>query len=184
MPATGRAAGSAGHVSRPSKVPSSSSEQNTLKKRPEKTKTSQPNAQIRRESSTAAPSSTGTPRPPTKSRAYSAPMIPKNMPHPSERDDDLHQLLGGEPADADEIASDPFFQRYNFTQDSETGLPVNAAIRRDSSSDTEGPLSPTHIKAKQMGFGDSMPSPVPRSPVPVRMAFGGAMVHWFVGNHR
>jgi len=95
-----------------------------------------------------------------KSRAYSAPMIPKNRAD-GPANDHMGDVLA-EHGDDEEIAGDPFFQRYNFPH---TGEPGNEASSSslDSSSDTEGPLSPTHIKARLPSLTEALPSP--RSPV-------------------
>ncbi|KAF2190778.1 ras GEF [Zopfia rhizophila CBS 207.26] len=98
-------------------------------------------------------------RPDLKSRTYSAPMVPK-----SHLDGADNEMLAGEPGDDEEIAGDPFFQRYNFSQSEEQGKEEASSSSPDSSSDTEGPLSPNHIKARQSGVTDSLPSP--RSPAP------------------
>lgn len=97
-----------------------------------------------------------------KTRAYSAPMVPKNHSGGTE-DDHMGDMLAGEPGDDEEIAGDPFFQRYNFGQ---AGGPSKDASSSsvDSSSDTEGPLSPTHIRNRQPGLADALPSP--QSPAP------------------
>lgn len=99
-----------------------------------------------------------------KHRAYSAPLVPQNC-LSGEDDPNLADALGGDPADDDEIAGDPFFQRFNFPQ---PHLPLKEEISSssvDSSSDTEGPLSPTHVKGRHpQALDNSLPSP--RSPAP------------------
>lgn len=91
-------------------------------------------------------------------------MVPKGQRRTSEYDDDMDESGAGESGDTDEIASDPFFQRYNFPHDEETEEDL-----RDSSSDTEGPMSPTQTKTRMSNVGgEALPSPVPRSPLPVR----------------
>lgn len=87
-----------------------------------------------------------------KTRAYSAPMVPKKNVEGAGSDQT------GDQEPEDEIAGDPFFQRYNFPQTEEA--PDEAS---SSSSDTEGPLSPTHITARTPALADTLPSP--RSPV-------------------
>jgi hypothetical protein len=89
-------------------------------------------------------------------------LVPKNRVDGSENYH-MADLLAGEPGDDEEIAGDPFFQRYNFPQASGSGKDASSSSA-ESSSDTEGPLSPTHIKGRQPGHGDTLPSP--RSPVP------------------
>ena len=90
-------------------------------------------------------------RPQAKGRAYSAPLVPKG----TDNDDPLA-------GDDEEIAGDPFFQRYNFGQTGDPTKEEASSSSPDSSSDTEGPLSPTHMKARQPGPADALPSP--RSP--------------------
>jgi hypothetical protein len=69
------------------------------------------------------------------------------------------------PGEEEEIAGDPFFQRYNFPSGEASKEEASSSgDGLDSSSDTEGPLSPTHIKGRQSAFADALPSP--RSPVP------------------
>ncbi|OCL08956.1 ras GEF, partial [Glonium stellatum] len=156
MPTTGRAACSSGQAIRSARPPSSDHQQ-----RREKTKSSQSYEHPPRRES--AQSSTGptTQRPGLKSRAYSAPMVPKS--HLDGPDNDhLGDIAGGEPGDDEEIAADPFFQRYNFPQTDEAAEDEGSSSSPDGSSDTEGPLSPSHIKGRPSVLADSMPSP--RSP--------------------
>ncbi|KAF2005293.1 rap guanine nucleotide exchange factor 4 [Amniculicola lignicola CBS 123094] len=130
MPATGRAA--AGHPSR-------------NQQRSEKTRSAQAPQTSRRESQSGAGAMAQ--RPGLKNRAYSAPMIPRSRLDGAEQDHmgEMHC----EPGEDDEIAGDPFFQRYNFPQ---TDEPLDreeaSSSSADSSSDTEGPLSPTHITTR------------------------------------
>jgi len=67
-----------------------------------------------------------------------------------------------EVADDEEIADDPFFQRYNFPQADEAADEEGSSSSPDGSSDTEGPLSPTHIKGRPSILAESLHSP--RSP--------------------
>jgi hypothetical protein len=102
-----------------------------------------------------------------KIRAYSAPMVPKNRVAGTEQ---YHEgdLLAGDLEPGDDITDDPFFREYDFPQ---TGPgekdDEESSSSADSSSDTEGPLSPTHLKNRQQqqqqALADSQPSP--RSPV-------------------
>ena len=87
----------------------------------------------RRESTAARPP----PRPDMKTRAYSASAVPK-------QDAD-----GADELDREEITDDSFFQRYHFPQPVETAKDETSEHSLDSSSDTEGPLSPTHNKYRQ-----------------------------------
>ncbi|KAF1359079.1 ras GEF [Lizonia empirigonia] len=79
----------------------------------------------------ATTATASTPRP-GKSRAHSAPLAPAGDAPPCE------------PQDGDEIASDAFFQRYHFPH-----AVAATAEEGDISSDTEGPLSPTHLAHRQ-----------------------------------
>lgn len=99
-------------------------------------------------------------RPGLKSRAHSAPLSPGSAQDPEP--DDHH-------GDSD-IANDSFFQRYHFPQavastaeepldsgdDDHANANANAnddGDEADSSSDTEGPLSPAHAARRQEGHG-------------------------------
>ncbi|KAH6618460.1 ras guanine nucleotide exchange factor domain-containing protein [Boeremia exigua] len=91
------------------------------------------------------------PRPGLKSRAHSAPMVPPERAY--------------EAQDGDEIADDAFFQRYHFPQavGSTAEEPADSDVDVDSSSDTEGPLSPTHAAHRQPRDGDGPPDQSPES---------------------
>ena len=118
----------------------------------------------RRESAQNAAFSTSQRPGALKHRAYSAPLVPKNC-IPGEDDQHLADALGGDPADDDEIAGDPFFQRFNFPQPHIPLKEEASSSSVDSSSDTEGPLSPTHVKGRHpQAVDNSLPSP--RSPAP------------------
>lgn len=80
-------------------------------------------------------------RPGLKSRAHSAPISPGN--------DNSEGGRTYEPQDGDEIANDSFFQRYHFTQAVPSTAEEPSESEVDSSSDTEGPLSPTHLVHRQ-----------------------------------
>ncbi|KAF2200511.1 ras GEF [Delitschia confertaspora ATCC 74209] len=150
MPVTGQAACSADQATQQSS------------RRSEKALRSRSRPVQRRESavSTAAGS---TNRPGVvKNRAYSAPMVPKTHTDGAEEAHNMQML--GEPGDDEGIADDPFFQRYNFSQVDEAGKDEVSLSSGDSSSDTEGPLSPTHFKARQASLAETVPSP--RSPAP------------------
>jgi hypothetical protein len=116
---------------------------------------------LRRESAAASQAATAQRPGGLKSRAYSAPLVPMNRPDGSRND---HMGLPPlETGDEDEIAGDPFFQRYNFPQAGRPAVEASSSSV-DSSSDTEGPLSPTHVvKNRQPGLPETLPSP--RSPV-------------------
>ena len=74
----------------------------------------------------------------------------------------LGDTASGELADDEEIAGDPFFQRYNISQANEAADEEGSSSSPDGSSDTEGPLSPTHIKGRPSILAESLHSP--RSP--------------------
>ena len=116
-------------------------------KRAEKGKTTQSmQPPPRRESSAGV-----TPqRPGIKSRAHSAPSVPKTAEEGSNDGDHDDHDDHDEDKEGEEIADDAFFQRYHFPQPVETTTheePEDSGV--DSSSDTEGPLSPTHIQQRQ-----------------------------------
>ena len=109
----------------------------------------------RRESSAG----TSAQRPGIKTRAYSAPNVPK-----SDTDGGSELDRTDEASEADEIADDAFFQRYHFPDRLQpTKLDISSSSV-DSSSDTEGPLSPTTLKGRHPLQMDQLPSP--RSPAP------------------
>lgn len=104
----------------------------------------------RRESSAVAPA---TQRPGIKTRAYSAPNVPKcdsDTSNGSNRTDDDNE--------GEEIADDAFFQRYHFPQPVPIAQEEEAGSSAESSSDTEGPLSPTYVK-DHVQTGDSVSEP-------------------------
>ena len=89
---------------------------------------------------------------------------------------DAPDTLAGEAGElAEEIAADPFFQRtYSFPQVDEAAREEASSSSPDGSSDTEGPLSPTHMKARQTSLAaDTLPSP--QSPAP-SVAVGSSKV--------
>lgn len=95
----------------------------------------------RRESSAG----TSAQRPGIKTRAYSAPNVPK-----SDTDGGSELDRTDEASEADEIADDAFFQRYHFPQPTTLSTQHEEGdSSAESSSDTEGPLSPTHHKDRQ-----------------------------------
>lgn len=97
--------------------------------------------QPRRESSAG----TSAQRPGIKTRAYSAPNVPK-----SDTDGGSELDRTDEASEADEIADDAFFQRYHFPQPTALSTQHEEGdSSAESSSDTEGPLSPTHHKDRQ-----------------------------------
>ena len=97
-----------------------------------------------RRESTAGPAGGPAPqRPDLKTRAYSASAVPKH-----DRSD-RHDHDGGDDLDREEITDDSFFQRFHCPQPVESAKDDASDHSLDSSSDTEGPLSPTHIKYRQ-----------------------------------
>lgn len=96
-------------------------------------------------------------------------MVPKSH-FDGPENEQLGDTPGGEPGDDEEIAGDPFFQRYNFPHTEEVAEEEGSSSSPESSSDTEGPLSPTHMKGRPPGLSDSLPSP--RSPVPSAISQG------------
>ena len=108
------------------------------------------------------PGTTGTTAlrpPPIKHRAHSAPLLPNHDAHAHNPADDSDH-----PAEDWEITGDEFFQRYHFPEPVKPTKLDPSSSSVDSSSDTEGPLSPTNIKGRMPRHMDTMPSP--RSPVP------------------
>ena len=106
-------------------------------------------------------------RPGFKSRAFSAPQLPKDINRsPPVADQDS----GGEPGYAEEIAEDPFFQRYDWPQQSVRGRGHHSSrSSRENSSDTEGPLSPRSLRGDTSTIS-SVPSP--RTTLPVSESHG------------
>ncbi|KAL1606665.1 hypothetical protein SLS60_004072 [Paraconiothyrium brasiliense] len=139
--------------------------------RSEKAKSAQQMESPRKESAQSARAAAGAGagagalglRPPNlKNRAHSAPMIPKNHHHGTEDDDAMGSL--GEGAEDWEIAGDEFFQRYHFPDAVQpTKLEISSSSV-DSSSDTEGPLSPTNLKGRHPLQMDAPPSPRSSAP--------------------
>ncbi|KAF2793913.1 ras GEF [Melanomma pulvis-pyrius CBS 109.77] len=130
--------------------------------RSDKARSAQPVQSPRRESVQDVAASTAQRPGNLKIRAYSAPLVPKYRVAGTEQDLDA---LAGDHCEDDEIAGDPFFQAsYNFPQSGALANDDASSSSADSSSDTEGPLSPTHVKNRQQALADSQPSP--RSPVP------------------
>ncbi|KAF1916990.1 ras guanine nucleotide exchange factor domain-containing protein [Ampelomyces quisqualis] len=86
------------------------------------------------------------PRPLMKSRAYSTPIVPQ-----AKAVEDNASLYS---QDGEEIADDAFFQRYDFPQPVASTKKEVSESSVDSSSDTEGPLSPTHMKNRQPAGGE------------------------------
>jgi hypothetical protein len=107
----------------------------------------------RRESSAGI---TALQRPGIKIRAFSAPDTPQG--EDGESGNDLLDRTD-EDNEGEEIADDAFFQRYHFPQAcAPTQEEEEAESSAESSSDTEGPLSPTHLKDRQSA-GDAASEP-------------------------
>ncbi|KAF2760570.1 ras GEF [Pseudovirgaria hyperparasitica] len=64
---------------------------------------------------------------------------------------------GGEPGEDYEISQDPFFQRYNISGDA-PDRQHSPALSRNSSSDAEGSLSPTHLKPPRLSSPPRTPA--------------------------
>jgi hypothetical protein len=156
MPTTGRAACSTAMAGQNSRTAPS----DHTTKRSEKSKSAQSMQSPRRESAQSSAGDT-TRRPGLKTRAYSAPMFPKDH-LDGANNDHMGDGLHDEPGDDEEIAGDPFFQRYNFPQTDGPTKEEASSSSADSSSDTEGPLSPTNITSGPSGRAGTLPSP--RSP--------------------
>lgn len=170
MPTTSRSAASSGQTSRRSSR--ASVEPDLHKHRREKTKSSQSYLQTgRRESIQASSGATPSQRPGLKSRAHSAPLVPKTQQPRREDDEVIGDVSGDEElSDDEEIADDPFFQQYGFPPTEGTAEEVRSGSSRDSSSETEGPLSPTQIKGEASAF--TSPRISPRVSGQVRLCVG------------
>jgi hypothetical protein len=105
----------------------------------------------RRESSAGV---TAQQRPGMKTRACSAPNAPSEDGEYSSNDLDRTD----EDNEGEEIADDAFFQRYHFPQAVPPTREEEGESSAESSSDTEGPLSPTHVKDRQPA-GDAASEP-------------------------
>ncbi|KAJ4297702.1 hypothetical protein N0V90_005597 [Kalmusia sp. IMI 367209] len=163
MPPSGRPPSAAGQTARTTRP--APPDHRSISARGEKSKSAQQMDSPRKESVHSAhdaPSVAGLRPPNLKNRAHSAPMIPKNHLEGAEDDDAMGSL--GDNNDDWEIAGDEFFQRYHFPEAVKpTKLDISSSSV-DSSSDTEGPLSPTNLKGRHPLQTDALPSP--RSPAP------------------
>ena len=125
----------------------------TSSKRTEKARSVESMQAPRRESASAASSSATAQRPPLKGRAYSTPIVPKNQNQGNGAAEDSASI---DEQEAGEIADDAFFQRYHFPQGVEpTKEEASDSSLEQSSSDTEGPLSPTHLAQRQPQGGEA-----------------------------
>lgn len=180
MPTTGRSAASSASQQQHSRKTSQSAAEYYQHRR-EKTKSSPSYAQRpqQRESApvpvTQADHPTQAQRPSNKNRAHSAPLVPKShLPGAKEAtladgdadEDDLSE-------DDEEIADDPFFQRFDMPQSDrheQPSLKVSTSYHAESE-DGEGPLSPTStvMRARPDSTADPLGSPLsPRSSPLVR----------------
>lgn len=130
-------------------------------------------------------------RPPAKGRAHSAPLVPKSNPLPRANDDEAEagsSFLDADPGPDDdedngndvlddeegEITDDPFFQRFSFAHTAAPDDEPPSPDSHDSSTDNEGPLSPTSMQMRPRPDSTAEPlgSPLtPRGTVPVRQSF-------------
>lgn len=96
-------------------------------------------------------------------RTLSAPILSRGHSHGTEEEEHVGSL--GDHQDDWEIAGDEFFQRYHFPDAAikPTKLDISSSSA-ESSSDTEGPLSPTNLKGRHPLQSDTLSSP--RSPAP------------------
>ena len=126
-------------------------------------------------------------RPQIKGRAHSAPLVPKSNPLPLVDDDEAEagsSFLDADPGpddnededndvlddDEGEIADDPFFQRFSFAHIARPDDEPPSPDSNDSSTDNEGPLSPTSMQMRPRPDSTAEPlgSPLtPRGTVPV-----------------
>jgi hypothetical protein len=123
-------------------------------KRTEKSRSVESMQAPRRESvSTVQTSAASAQRPGIKNRAYSHPAVPQSQSQSHSHSKGPESGIPEDNAslysqDGEEIANDAFFQRYHFSPPA-GATPEDASERSvDSSSDTEGPLSPTHVKSR------------------------------------
>jgi hypothetical protein len=113
-------------------------------KRTEKSRSVESMQAPRRESLSGHASATSAAqRPGLTSRTYSTPAVLKNQEKGTSEDNASLYSQDGE-----EIANDAFFQRYHFAQPVASTTEEASERSVDSSSDTEGPLSPAHIKSR------------------------------------
>ena len=123
-----------------------------MSKRSEKARSVESVQAPRRETLQGSASISAAQRPPQKGRANStpmAPMAPKERANSGAADDNASLYS----QDGEEIANDAFFQRYHFPQPVAPTTEEASESSVDSSSDTEGPLSPTHVASRQPAGG-------------------------------
>jgi hypothetical protein len=124
----------------------------TATKPTDKGKSTQSMQPLRRETSAGV---TAQQRPGMKTRAYSAPNASNS--EDGESGNDLGRT--DEDCEGEEIADDAFFQRCHFPQAGPPTQKEEGESSAESSSDTEGPLSPTHVRDRQpVGDAASEPS--------------------------
>jgi hypothetical protein len=122
--------------------------------------------------SSSPPGTTQPQRPPLKARALSAPLVPKaRVKAPARKNNpDIDQDASSNDPRDEEIADDPFFQRYSFPQTDETEEDPQPFDSREDEMDT-APLSPpsTQMRARPDSTAEPVGSPLsPRSPRSVR----------------
>jgi hypothetical protein len=107
---------------------------------------------------------------PTQSRAHSVPLIPKSqLPGSEDGNEAEEHASDSDPAEDEEIADDPFFQRYDMAQTEREDEGLRSPTTSQDS-DTEGPLSPTSTQMRHRPDSTAEPlgSPLsPRSPISV-----------------
>jgi len=131
-------------------------------------------------------------RPGVNQRSNSAPLVPKLSPSSTqiqekeaERQVDDEDTLSDEDVGTDEeeeIAEDPFFQRYNLPAADEVPEDAKTDESEDEPEDTEGPLSPTSTQARARPDSTAEPLASPRSPISVSIVSfprsGDELAHW------
>jgi hypothetical protein len=167
MPVSGRAAVSSGarHSHR--------SSQSEHHHRRDRTKSSQSYTQRPSRDSSAHTPTTQSPSAGTtqtqrhlKSRAHSVPLVPKGqLPGPEDGNMAEDDASDSDPSEDEEIADDPFFQRFDLSQTDrqEEGLrsPTHSQC---SSTDTETPLSPRSTQMRARPDSTAAPLGSPLSP--------------------
>lgn len=179
MPTSGRAAVSSS--SRQSRKTSQSGTENYQYNKREKTKSSQSyTTRLQRESVphiNTQPSTTSTTQVqrPSKSRAHSAPLVPKRDPAVPEVGNGADDASTGDEDETEEdeegdeeegdIADDAFFQRFDAPSSGRPeALRIPTTPTADPSTDTEGLLSPTSTQMRARPDSTAEPLGSPLSP--------------------
>jgi hypothetical protein len=109
----------------------------------------------------------------SKSRALSAPLVPKAQPSgPDDGNTADNDASDSDPGEDGEIADDPFFQRFDPTASERLEEELKSPIDPHGSTDTETPLSPTstQMRARPDSTAEPLGSPLsPRSTQLVRL---------------